>query len=131
MWPEGDAFGAADIAPEDEFLALREIHFAELPGGSTSPAAAGGGGEMGGGGMGWDGTDWIWDGVGVDCGKAEWHEVSCCEVEHGRGKRNVCNCIWDRNLDATTLKYLSLKEVCISTSVCFITFILVLVYAVL
>ena len=64
VWPEGDAFGAADIAPEDEFLALREIHFAELPGGSTSPAAAGGGLEMGGGGMEWgrmvqDGTEWI------------------------------------------------------------------------
>ena len=32
VWPDGDVFGAADIAPEDEFMALREIHFTDLNG---------------------------------------------------------------------------------------------------
>nr|XP_054752328.1 protein timeless homolog [Lytechinus pictus] len=30
VWPDGDVFGAADIEPEDEFMALREIHFTNL-----------------------------------------------------------------------------------------------------
>ncbi|XP_022107896.1 protein timeless homolog [Acanthaster planci] len=30
VWPENDIFGAADIGPEDEFMALREIHFTNL-----------------------------------------------------------------------------------------------------
>ena len=32
VWPENDVFGAADIGPEDEFMALREIHFTNLEG---------------------------------------------------------------------------------------------------
>ena len=32
VWPEGDIFGANDISPEDEFMALREIHFTNLNG---------------------------------------------------------------------------------------------------
>nr|XP_006822584.1 PREDICTED: protein timeless homolog [Saccoglossus kowalevskii] len=31
VWPENDVFGAADIGAEDEFMALREIHYANLP----------------------------------------------------------------------------------------------------
>ena len=31
VWPENDAFGAADADAEDEFMALREILFAEIP----------------------------------------------------------------------------------------------------
>ena len=30
MWTEGDAFGAADSEAEDDFMALREILFADL-----------------------------------------------------------------------------------------------------
>ncbi|XP_012222325.1 protein timeless homolog isoform X1 [Linepithema humile] len=30
IWPENDCFGRADISPEEEFLALREIFFADL-----------------------------------------------------------------------------------------------------
>ncbi|XP_014609708.1 PREDICTED: protein timeless homolog isoform X1 [Polistes canadensis] len=30
VWPENDSFGRADIPPEEEFLALREIFFADL-----------------------------------------------------------------------------------------------------
>ena len=30
VWPEGDAFGAADSEAEDDFMALREILFADL-----------------------------------------------------------------------------------------------------
>ncbi|XP_038077743.1 protein timeless homolog isoform X2 [Patiria miniata] len=30
VWPENDIFGAVDIGPEDEFMALREIHFTNL-----------------------------------------------------------------------------------------------------
>ena len=30
MWPDGDAFGAADAEPEEDFMALREILFADL-----------------------------------------------------------------------------------------------------
>ncbi|XP_033625344.1 protein timeless homolog [Asterias rubens] len=30
VWPENDVFGAADISPEEEFMALREIHFTNL-----------------------------------------------------------------------------------------------------
>ncbi|KAG7212904.1 hypothetical protein KM043_002254 [Ampulex compressa] len=30
VWPENDCFGRADIPPEEEFLALREIFFADL-----------------------------------------------------------------------------------------------------
>ncbi|KAI4503486.1 hypothetical protein M0802_001708 [Mischocyttarus mexicanus] len=32
VWPENDSFGRADIPPEEEFLALREIFFADLGG---------------------------------------------------------------------------------------------------
>ena len=32
VWPENDVFGAADISPEEEFMALREIHFTNLNG---------------------------------------------------------------------------------------------------
>ena len=32
VWPDGEVFGAADIEPEDEFMALREIHFTNLNG---------------------------------------------------------------------------------------------------
>ena len=32
VWPDGDVFGAADTGPEDEFMALREIHFTNLNG---------------------------------------------------------------------------------------------------
>lgn len=32
VWPEGEVFGAADIEPEEEFMALREIHFTNLNG---------------------------------------------------------------------------------------------------
>ncbi|KAJ8036132.1 Protein timeless-like [Holothuria leucospilota] len=39
VWPDGDIFGAADIAPEDEFMALREIHFTNLNAGREAPAA--------------------------------------------------------------------------------------------
>jgi hypothetical protein len=31
VWPENDAFGAADADAEDEFMALREILFADIP----------------------------------------------------------------------------------------------------
>ncbi|XP_070536276.1 protein timeless homolog [Ptychodera flava] len=31
VWPENDIFGASDISPEDEFMAIREIHYANLP----------------------------------------------------------------------------------------------------
>lgn len=31
MWPENDAFGASDADAEDEFMALREILFANIP----------------------------------------------------------------------------------------------------
>jgi hypothetical protein len=31
VWPENDAFGAADADAEDEFMTLREILFAEIP----------------------------------------------------------------------------------------------------
>ena len=30
VWPEGDVFGPEDADPEDEFMALREILFAEI-----------------------------------------------------------------------------------------------------
>ncbi|XP_072020658.1 protein timeless homolog [Amphiura filiformis] len=30
VWPDGDIFGASDVSPEDEFMALREIHFTNL-----------------------------------------------------------------------------------------------------
>ncbi|KAG5899963.1 hypothetical protein JTB14_034534 [Gonioctena quinquepunctata] len=30
VWPENDSFGSSNITPEEEFLALREIYFAEL-----------------------------------------------------------------------------------------------------
>jgi len=30
VWPEGDSFGEAEAEPEDEFMALREVLFAEL-----------------------------------------------------------------------------------------------------
>ncbi|KAK2582183.1 hypothetical protein KPH14_004539 [Odynerus spinipes] len=32
VWPQNDCFGRADIPPEEEFLALREIFFADLGG---------------------------------------------------------------------------------------------------
>lgn len=32
VWPENDSFGSADITTEEEFLALREIFFADLGG---------------------------------------------------------------------------------------------------
>jgi len=32
IWPENDCFGKVDILPEEEFLALREIFFADLGG---------------------------------------------------------------------------------------------------
>ncbi|XP_077993612.1 protein timeless homolog [Glandiceps talaboti] len=38
VWPENDIFGAADIGPEDEFMALREIHYANLPRLNQGPA---------------------------------------------------------------------------------------------
>jgi hypothetical protein len=31
VWPENDAFGAPDADAEDEFMALREILFANIP----------------------------------------------------------------------------------------------------
>ena len=31
MWPENDQFGSQDISAEDEFMALREVFYAELP----------------------------------------------------------------------------------------------------
>ncbi|KAK2177430.1 hypothetical protein NP493_598g01011 [Ridgeia piscesae] len=31
VWPEREEFGSADISPEDEFMALREICFANIP----------------------------------------------------------------------------------------------------
>ncbi|GFS11673.1 timeless-like protein [Elysia marginata] len=31
VWPEGDEFGSADMAEEEEFMALREIFMAALP----------------------------------------------------------------------------------------------------
>ncbi|CAH2006836.1 unnamed protein product [Acanthoscelides obtectus] len=34
VWPENDCFGSSNMAPEEEFLALREIFFAELGGDS-------------------------------------------------------------------------------------------------
>ena len=30
MWPDGDVFGEEDADPEDEFMTLREILFAEM-----------------------------------------------------------------------------------------------------
>ncbi len=30
VWPAGDSFGAADAEPEEDFMALREILFADL-----------------------------------------------------------------------------------------------------
>ena len=30
VWPDGDSFGAADAEPEEDFMALREILFADL-----------------------------------------------------------------------------------------------------
>jgi hypothetical protein len=30
VWPEGDSFGAPDAEPEEDFMALREILFADL-----------------------------------------------------------------------------------------------------
>lgn len=30
VWPENDSFGHAGMSPEEEFMALREIYFAEL-----------------------------------------------------------------------------------------------------
>lgn len=32
IWPENDSFGRPDLPPEEEFLALREIFFADLGG---------------------------------------------------------------------------------------------------
>ena len=32
VWPENDSFGRTDMPPEEEFLALREIFFADLGG---------------------------------------------------------------------------------------------------
>jgi len=32
IWPENDCFGRVDILPEEEFLALSEIFFADLGG---------------------------------------------------------------------------------------------------
>ncbi|XP_071489964.1 protein timeless homolog [Diadema antillarum] len=40
VWPEGDVFGASDIEPEDEFMALREIHFTNLNVQQPEPAQA-------------------------------------------------------------------------------------------
>ena len=31
VWPERNEFGTADISPEDEFMALREIFMTSLP----------------------------------------------------------------------------------------------------
>ena len=31
MWPEREEFGRQDIEPEQEFMALREVFFANLP----------------------------------------------------------------------------------------------------
>jgi len=31
VWPERNEFGSADISPEDEFMALREIFMTALP----------------------------------------------------------------------------------------------------
>ena len=30
VWPEGDVFGEQDAEPEDEFMTLREILFADI-----------------------------------------------------------------------------------------------------
>ena len=31
VWPEREEFGSQDISPEDEFMALREVFFADIP----------------------------------------------------------------------------------------------------
>ncbi len=35
VWPAGDSFGAADAEPEEDFMALREILFADLGTGNS------------------------------------------------------------------------------------------------
>lgn len=31
VWPERDQFGAPDICPEEEFMAVREVFMSDLP----------------------------------------------------------------------------------------------------
>jgi hypothetical protein len=30
VWPENDSFGNADLSPEEEFMAIREIFMADI-----------------------------------------------------------------------------------------------------
>ncbi|XP_014669894.1 PREDICTED: protein timeless homolog [Priapulus caudatus] len=41
VWPEDNEFGAADIGPEEEFMALREVFYANIPRPEVIPPATG------------------------------------------------------------------------------------------
>ena len=47
VWPEGDSFGEAEAEPEDEFMALREVLFAELGVEEVEPLQTEENGEVG------------------------------------------------------------------------------------
>ncbi len=48
VWPDGGEFGASDISPEEEFMALREVFFADLPREYNTSSGWVGGGSAGG-----------------------------------------------------------------------------------
>ncbi len=127
VWPEGEVFGAEDAEPEDEFMALREILFAEVkrPGwmAAREPADEGagtaeeGGGTDGGGDSGEAAAE---SGVGEnDGGVNEEEEVEEEEEEYA----TVETYVTEQHFDFVdfVLRF-AIKNVCVAYAQLFGTF---------